>query len=65
MHVFREALLAGEPYHGKVKQAALATGINHVARLTQSYHRHFAESPRETMTRRAAGSGTHRLPDGD
>ena len=57
MHAFREALLAGEPYHGKVKQAALFTGFNHVARLAQSYHRHFGESPRQTMKRRSAGAG--------
>jgi AraC-like DNA-binding protein len=64
MHSFREALLAGEPYHGKVKQAALSTGFHHVARLAHSYSRHFGESPRQTMKRRTAESGTDRLPEG-
>ena len=52
MHAFREALLDGKPFHGKIKQAAQATGFRHLGRLTQSYRRHFGESPRETMKRR-------------
>ena len=64
MHAFREALLAGEPYHGKVKQAAIAGGFNHVARLTQSYRRHFGESPGATLKRRSTGIGRTSSGDG-
>lgn len=53
MHAFRERLLDGESFHGKVKRIALATGFRHLGRLTQTYRRHFGESPRETMKRRS------------
>jgi AraC family ethanolamine operon transcriptional activator len=52
MHEFRELLLDGGSFHGKIKQVAEATGFRHLGRLTQSYRRHFGESPRETMKRR-------------
>jgi AraC-like DNA-binding protein len=52
MHAFRGLLVDGEPFHGKIKRAARAVGFRHLGRLTQSYRRHFGESPRETMRRR-------------
>ena len=52
MHLFRETLLDGRPFHGKIKQTAQSTGFQHLGRLTQSYRRHFGESPRDTLKRR-------------
>lgn len=52
LHAFREAIIAGEMYHGKITQTAYSVGFNHLGRMTQMYRRHFCETPRQTMKRR-------------
>lgn len=49
LHSFRDRLIAGKPFHGKVTQSAHDAGFQHLGRLTQMYRSHFGETPRETM----------------
>ena len=55
LHRFREAILDGDPYHGRIKQAAQVVGLQDLARATQSYRRYFNETPRQTLRRRTLG----------
>jgi AraC-like DNA-binding protein len=52
MHTFRDSLLSGKPFRGKVTRAAIAAGFTHMGRLTQIYRQYFDESPRQTIRRR-------------
>jgi len=54
MHAFRESILFGQAFRGKITKAATAAGFTHLGRLTQNYRQHFNETPRQTIQRRSA-----------
>jgi AraC family ethanolamine operon transcriptional activator len=53
LHVFRNELMSGPTFPGKVTRAAFAAGFNHLGQLGQVYRRHFGETPSQTLKRRA------------
>ncbi|VAW07051.1 hypothetical protein MNBD_ALPHA05-1957 [hydrothermal vent metagenome] len=54
MHAFRDSILSGPAFRGKITKAAIATGFTHLGRLTQNYRQHFNETPRQTIQRRSS-----------
>jgi AraC-like DNA-binding protein len=55
LHQFRERLLTGKSYQGKVAQAARLAGFHHMGRATRAFRELFGETPREMMKRRSLG----------
>ncbi|MEM1449476.1 MAG: helix-turn-helix domain-containing protein [Planctomycetota bacterium] len=51
LHRFRRALLAEVPVRGAITRAAIASGYDHLGRLSADYRRHFGESPSATLDR--------------
>jgi AraC-like DNA-binding protein len=60
LHLFRDALISGHSFRGKITRAAHVAGFDHLARLSQLYRRHFGETPRDTMKRCSDNEETKR-----
>jgi len=53
LHAARQGLVAGASSQGTVTEIAIASGFTHLGRFSSDYREHFAESPRETLAKRA------------